>query len=133
MKTTDQWLALPDDKLALELGRVFTPGPWKHCLSQNDSAGVTIRCCSKCDKQWYVDEFPKRKPCFFPNPIKLDWNTAMEWRDKIFAGRYSTEFATRLLEVFGGGIEGDIDECFAKATCRDYLITAAMAVERNKE
>ena len=81
-KTPEKWLALPDDKLATELGRAFTKGPWKHCLSQNDSAGVTIRCCSKCDKQWYVDDFPERKPCSVPDPIKLDWNTAKYWQRK---------------------------------------------------
>ena len=69
--------------------------------------------------------------CLVPDPIKIEgleaWGVAMEWRDKIMAGKDSTVFANNLLDVFGGGTEGDIDECFAFAQPKHYLIAAALA------
>ncbi len=116
MRTPEEWLALDDDELGLELAKVFTPGPWKHRWHRKPRG---FRKCTKCEmrhRDW------KDELCPVLDPITIDWNTAMEWRDKVMAGKDSTIFANNLLAVFGGGVEGDIDECFAFAEPKHYLI-----------
>jgi len=91
-KTVEQWLALGDD-LPVELAKVFTPGPWKHGKMVKESGGLrhesftglcSLDVCPKCDKDW---EWCEVHPCSVPDPIDIkDWNTAMEWREKIVNG-----------------------------------------------
>ena len=105
-RTTEQWLGL-DDKLAVELAKVFTPGPWKHDWEFfdkfDDIENIKIHAIYSCDKCGHTEtltthrgllpfsnslrrnarrkELKKRndcKPCSVPDPITIDWNTAME-------------------------------------------------------
>ena len=132
-KTVEQWLALGDD-LPVELARVFTPGPWKHDW---DACGHNAHNkCQKCGKAWASSNnaIKRNFSCPIPGPIDIkDWKVAMEWRDKAVKDKDPTMFTGILLECFGGGIEGDIDACFANAQPKHYLIAAAMAAERSKE
>ncbi len=79
-RTPEQWLALGDN-LAAELAKVLTPGPWEH---KSNELGDTIR-CNKCFAECDEDSSDCAyhfHPCLVPDPIVIDWNTAMEWRDK---------------------------------------------------
>lgn len=75
-RTPKQWLALGDKlglELAMELAMVLTDGPWEHCCKD-----VANGVCNKCSKP-----YSQTGECPVPDPITIDWNAAMEWRDKI--------------------------------------------------
>ena len=118
MNNAEQLLALPEPELIRIASEKFVPKPWKHNIT-----GPGRRYCHKCEMYGCTGPCPVPDP----DPIKLDGNTAMALRDKAVAGKDSTAFSNYLLEVFGGGIEGDIDECFAKAQPRHYIIAAILA------
>ena len=136
-RTVQQWLALDD--LPTELARVLTPGPWEH---RNGGHGGEIRCnkCfAKCDEQDNKCEY-HFKPCLVPDPITIDWNTAMEWfrkyrpdyaifRDIYMAMHKSAEPWHIYLHTVWKWIA---NMCEVKEA-RIRLIAAAMAAERKEE
>ena len=71
MRTAKEWLAFGDE-LAVKLAEVFMPGPWKH-----NGANVVNGVCDKCGKSYL-----RAASCPVPDPIVIDWNTAMEWKDR---------------------------------------------------
>ncbi len=73
--TTKELLALSDDELALELAKVLVP--WKHKDSRYDPVLQHGFYCTKCHKD--LSNGVIQTHCPVPDPIKLDWNTAIEW------------------------------------------------------
>ncbi len=114
--TAKEWLEVPDQDLPVKLAEVLAPGPWKHDMDSR-RAGV----CHKC----------KRLPdgyCPVPDPITIDWNTAMEWFRKV------TKDEKMLSEVMDTITEkGDWSWFWIyHAQPKHYLIAAAMAAEGSK-
>lgn len=76
---TEQWLALGDE-LGVELAKVQAPGPWKHEPMKN--SGICKKCGARpviwCEGKPFYDN----DSCEPPDPIVIDWNTAMEWYRK---------------------------------------------------
>ena len=124
MPTVEQYLAMTDEKLALEAAEVLTPGPWKHKWA----AGGCFTFCKKC--QCNMIDKPRESPCTVPDRIKLDWNTAMEWRDKVNPIRWFKALVEIWLEETKEEVFCERDVLF-DAQPRHYLIAAAMA-EGNK-
>ncbi len=121
MRTAQQWLDLPKDERALELGRVLVPEPWKHGeleLSYQDED--QFLCCAKCgDKIYQVWEgghagvkrlAPKIDNCSVPDPIKTEgpeaWGVAMEWFRKA-ATEYPEKLTNAIVEIFLHEIDDD--------------------------
>ena len=147
MRTAQQWLGLPKDERALELGRVLTPEPWKHGeleLSYQDED--QFLCCAKCDDKIYqvwegghagVKRLaPRPDSCSVPDRITIDSNTAMKERDKATSGM-TTAFTSIMYEIWNECVYGDsmeFEEWLAEhAQPEHYLIAAAMAAERKEE
>ena len=124
-RTPEQWLACGDD-LPLELAKVLAPKPWKHSHVIDDDE----KYCGKCG----FSDSQQQPYCSVPDPIKIDWNTAMEWRDKV-----PLDSLPLFLEAMESLWRAEkIVVCFEDwAVCRaqpkHYLIAAAMAGERSKE
>ncbi len=74
-RTVQQWLALDDDELIRELSKM-QPTPWKHDWISDS----IVTYCSRC--RGHLDDVTTPEFCSVPDPITIDWNTAMEWRDK---------------------------------------------------
>ena len=142
-KTGEQWLALGDD-LGVELGRVFTPGPWKHDLVIGGDSFEHYR-CTRCHAsilqkhiQVATEEYywaPGHKgtritggDCSDTNRITIDWNTAMEWFRNV------TKDEKMLSEVMNAVAEKKDWSWWwiYHAQPKHYLIAAAMAVEREE-
>ena len=85
-RTAEQWLEIPDTELGGKLAETFF-GLNHDWVINKDHA----RLCSKCGVGYAVSF-----PCV-PDPIKIDWNTAMEWRDKIIDGRRLEELKGDIL------------------------------------
>ena len=70
MATLEEWLQLDDETLALELGKVLTPGPWKHELYWNGTR--QIHECLKCKNDIPSTVAPTASfiNCSVPDPIK---------------------------------------------------------------
>ncbi len=126
-RTTQDWLALPEDKLGRALGEALTPGPWKHdLLPEHPTIGMPS-CCSKCR-----EVSPICGPCPAPDPIDIkDWNVAMAWRDKAD----KTNFLSALELVWDNIRPGYFSWCNVAMDSQPehYLIAAALAVERKEE
>ncbi len=125
-RTPEQWLGLGDE-FGVELAKVLTPGPYSHAIGHY---GEWI--CVKCRTTFPSDENIPRT-CPVPDPITIDWNMAMKWRDK--TGYLDFEYW--LNEVWKPLT--DFDDCFydsydlwkdTKAQPKHYLIAAAMAAEK---
>lgn len=115
----------PASDLAIELGRVFTPEPWKHC-GMNIVPGICNRCGNK---------YSPATSCTIPNPIKIDWNTTMEWRDNTVKAFGRDVWLNALREVIAEDEEQTsclFAGCLVSAQPKHYLIAAAMVVEGAK-
>ena len=137
----EQWLAYGDD-LPVKLAEVVTPGPWKHEVEEIRRGAVPtpLKKCRKCGQCYPT----RHSSCPVRDPIKLDWNTAMKWRDwcvkkygatklreamsKVAMYQTSTEPATTHLQILFGANWFSV-----YAQPKDCLIAAAMAAERSKE
>ncbi len=132
--TPEQWLQLTDDKLALELVRVLTPGPWKHD-AEIDRYGFGD--CRKCSDRLGQKRSPEH--CPVPDPITIDWNTAMEWRDKVQDGYLQLAMievwnCTQEPKRVAGKCEDGLVRWLTNLTQpKHYLIAAALVAERNEE
>jgi len=132
--TPEQWLQIPDDKLGVELAKVLVKKPWKH---QEKNGAYPNRECVKCGKKatYHVNCEPYDKSsCPVRDPIKIDWNTAMEWRDKVpldslplFLEAMETMWRLEKIVVCFE------DWAICRASPKHYLIAAAMAAEGAKE
>lgn len=139
-KTAEQWLNVP--KLPTELGRVLVPGPWVHSIYCNYQRPESSLICTKCKTvvtkttSKYVKGVPGRwvlfsdEPCSVPGPITIDWNTAMEWRDKADG----IDFINAMYKVYEALDSWKIEDpvgvwAFACAQPKHYLIAAAMSME----
>ena len=78
-RTAQQWLALDDDELIRELSKM-QPGPWKHDVEEirRGSMPTPLKKCRKCGAFYPI----RHSSCPVPDPITIDWNTAMEWQRK---------------------------------------------------
>ncbi len=139
-RTAQQWLTLGDD-LAVELAKVFTPGPRKHDFPEMRDLyrPFIINAygpCRKC-RRHRMDEFTN---CHLPDRIKIDWNTAMEWFRKVPL----LNIINILAEVSNAAIDdvedwqadeqGEVNLWFLiYAQPKHYLIAAAMAAGRGEE
>ena len=77
MRTATEWFEVYEaGDLPVEAAKVWTPREWEHKVGHY---GEWI--CVKCRKTFRSD---KNIPCTcsVPDPIVIDWNTAMEWRDR---------------------------------------------------
>ncbi len=124
----------PAFDLGTELAKVLTPGDeWKHdLLPEHPSAGM-VSCCSKCR-----EVSPICGPCPVPDPITIDWNTAMEYRDigqkivdnlyDVFLSLKTEDFRHVQHRILG------FETWFKFAVQpKHYLIAAALAAERKEE
>jgi hypothetical protein len=118
-RTAKEWLALGDE-LGVELAKVLTPGPWKHDWGNKSR-------CANCARYWPEDI---DSPCPVPDPITIDWNTAMEW----FRKTPLLCQAVAMKCIYYVVMEGDADELsemylwwLTFAQPKHYLIAAAMA------
>jgi len=83
--TAKEWLEVPEAELPVKLAEVLTPGPVEHEweLRIMGTEGSQSYECMRCetvfhfpDRRAYLKELPC---CPIPDPVKIDWNTAMEW------------------------------------------------------
>ena len=142
-RTVEEWLAYGDD-LPLKLAEVFTLGPHSH-----DFYGGKDEPSEKCLK-CNLDEDTVECFCSVPDPITIDWSTAMKWF-RNGCDDHPEEVMEAVVSVFLHGIDdgcGNADRAvsFGKrklevdaiawfvfyAQPKDYLRAAAMAVERSK-
>lgn len=127
-KTAGQWLAIPDDKLPTAFGEVLTPGPWKH---DADMDRYGFGDCKKCGDRLGQKRSPEH--CPVPDPIKIDWETAMEWFRK------SHECYGHLREIYFIICQEAVNRSTSpwwmlyESQPKHYLIAAAMAAERKEE
>ncbi len=118
MRTAEEWLAIPEDKLGVELAKLRTPGPWKHS-TPNRSGGRCYKCGTITD-DW--DSAIEGSGCPVPDAINInDWNVAMEWF------RQHNPSRTILRQVCGPHPIDCITWFLAIAQPKHYLIAAAMA------
>ena len=134
-RTAEQWLTLDD--LPTELARVFTPGNGVHQYKQIEFRQPTIGIrykCVRCNKEWNSAELPHGfVACSVPNPITIDWNTAMEWRDKVHAIRWDDAMYVIYRAASHASVWRYSDWLRRHAQPKHYLIAAAMAAERKEE
>ncbi len=152
--TPQEWLAIPEDKLPTALAEVFTPRPWKHNLYSRGCGTDIDVICQKCDGgvHTFVARYEQGVPgrtvyssdesCPVPDPITIDWNTAMEWRDKMWIGRSSLETMDSILRcIVVASVEAKAwynaqdDSIISawwirQAQPKHYLIAAALAAEK---
>lgn len=121
-RTVDQWLAIPEDDLPTELGRL-TPGPWVHRWRYNR--------CKKCNVTLKEGQF---KCCSVPDPIDIkDWNVATKWARKHF-GEGLLLYMKQMWEWSGYELEMSFPHwLLAKAQPKHYLIAAAMARAKERK
>lgn len=128
-KTAQQWLALPDKDLPVELGRVLTPKEeWKHRWHKYPRG---FRKCTKCEMK---HRYCKDDSCSVPDPVTIDWNTAIGIYRQLGPQRVDM-YLHRIWEVL---IEIPISKNYMSyemwkdedAQPKHYLIAAAMAVAR---
>ncbi len=127
-RTPEQWLACGDD-LPLELAKVLAPKPWKHSHVIDDDE----KYCGKCG----FSDSQQQPYCSVPDPIKIDWNTAMKWRDEACCTATGLELVYQAMVDICE--EEPIDYLtddngfdmwlFKIAQPKHYLIVAAMAAE----
>ncbi len=153
-RTAAEWLKIPKDELGVKLAEVLKVS--KHNWLEpavyhgpEDPLGF-VKKCQKCGHVYTIAE--ASIPCPVPDPIKLDWNTAMEWFRKT-ATDYQERLTGAVVEIFlyeiddGNGnadrmvgllkkkqLEANAIAWFTfYAQPHHYLIAAAMAAEGAKE
>ncbi len=116
-RTAAEWLQIPEDKLGVKLAEVLTPGPWKHGACMGPVAK-----CTKCGEvYWDNGKFVgKGKSCSVPDPITIDWNTAMAWFRK------AKPLASVLRSLCGPSWISETNWMLTEAQPKHYLIAAAM-------
>ena len=122
MRTAKEWLAVPEDELGVELAKVLTPGPWKHKWVSGEQ-GKQV--CKKCHTRYSLQAV--KDSCPVPDPIKVDWNVAMEWF------RESKPLKSILRSLCGPSWASATSWMLVEAQPHHYLIAAAMAAERTEE
>ena len=141
MKTVEQWFEVPGQDLPVKLAEVLTPETGIHQYAKikfsQPTIGIRYRCV-RCKEQWDSKDLPHGSvPCPVPDPITIDWNTAMEvYRD---VGPQRAD--TYLHQVWEMLIESPVDVNYMsyemwkdeEAQPKHYLRAAAMAAERAKK
>ena len=134
-RTPEQWLALDD--LPTELAKALTPGPWKHGWVLHQDPVNNWSKCSKCDATMTGVGNNLVLPCPVPDPIKIDWNTAMKW----FRKAPKTDGTIKIMHkvyrwATGGRATLDLTVLawlLEQADAKMLLIIAAMAADRKEE
>lgn len=88
--------------LAVTVFKDLFPDAWKH-----DIKTIKAKCfdlkhtkqCSKCKKQWFVDDWPEREKCTIPDPMPITWDNAMMLFRAVFESD-PTATAQALMEVY---------------------------------
>ncbi len=141
-RPVEEWLALDDDELIRELSKM-QPKPWKHeRYTIKHAPGFDAEyACIKCGFAYspgpdggYWEEGPD---CSVPDPLTIDWNTAMETYREIGPQRADT-YLHQVWEIL---IEAPVDvnymsyEMWKDEECqpKHYLSAAAMAAGRKEE
>lgn len=124
--TVEQWLAISEQVLPGKLAQALTPEKpgehdWEYC-DDKEWAWTCLRCGAI-----FKDECDVDNDCPVPDPIKIDWNTAMEYRQGLYTAVINEIWQQEDMN-FGMWKWWAI---FAQP--RHYLIAAAMATERAKE
>lgn len=128
MRTAPDWLAIPEDELGVKLAKVLNKKPWEHDWFDN----LRVPKCSKCGCD--ADSKTRTTFCSVPDRIKLDWKTAMEWRDKTVEICGEDVFWCELENVIYQDKYEDSDVAMVTvAQPKHYLIAAAMVVGRKEE
>ena len=100
-RTPEQWLGLPEQDLPTELAKALAPGPWKHGYqnwTRHSEHGLILhdRCCPKCGlcisvdifrdrtSPWMISVGPTKTPCSVPDPITIDYSTAIPMLRKVW-------------------------------------------------
>ncbi len=129
MRTPEEWLAL-GDKLEIELGKMLTPGPWKHSLGRRGSI------CNRCHNPKFGRINGKKTllHCTVPDPITIDWNTAKLIQGRFSAEKFDLSFSKVIIAAFRGNTVNQYTHyAIHRASARHYLIAAAMTAERSKK
>ena len=146
-KTPEQWLALGDD-LPLELAKLFTPRPWAHNLVLHGSYDLARWVCKKCKQSFKMNEVKSanytgsagydwckgatEKPCSVPDPITIDWNTAMERFRAMRKTKYTIKAMHRIYRL-ETGVRATLDrtllEWFLFTASKEALLIAAAIAE----
>jgi len=81
-KTVEQWLKEKD--LPTELGRVLAPGKhiWEESAMKVEGLCNLKYRCKKCFMRVAESAKAAHENDCRVDPITIDWNTAMEWRDE---------------------------------------------------
>lgn len=129
--TVIEWLSLDDNLLGVELGKILTPGPWKHNVEPISSQHVK---CNKCRKTICVTgqkwDFPNSQPCPIPDAIDInDWGLAKAEQAKCDGQAFYDTLRTVI------AAEGEVGEnaiymgywIVTHAQPKHYLIAAALA------
>ena len=150
-RTTQDWLAMPKDKLGRALGEALTPEPWKHELHVGGRSHKHYH-CSRCGEDILQSDIQvETEPyhwapghsalrifggdCSVPDLIDIkDWNVAMAWRDKIFGtDQQSCEMLGAIMDIETESRAWDIADVLRwwtrHAQPKHYLIAAALAKE----
>ena len=124
-RTPEQWLAVPKDKLGLELGKVL---PRRH--TEKPEAYPNRECVVCGRKATYLINCKEYDMSECHGPIKIDWNTAMEWRDKTPDAQYQLAMVEvwRQRQAPGDRCTDDFARWLANLIQpEDCLIAAALA------
>ena len=134
-RTAHDWLALPEDKLGRALGEALTPR--KH--DWNEDVMVVPGLCNlrfRCNRCFMrIADSVKAQHIYdcTPDPIVIDWNVAMAWRDKVIV--VDGYFYGHIAKV-SDAEDHHLDTGYWIATYaqpKHYLIAAARAAEGAKE
>lgn len=141
-RTVTEWLALSDE-LGKKLAEVLTPGPWKHYIKPIIDPEYSYGCtkCEKKNKSYARLAFTA--DCSVPDPITIDWNTAMEWRDKTVRKYGAKEFRRAMSRTVMCQVNTEpktvhLQVLFGAnwfsvyAQPKHYLIAAAMSKDKNE-
>lgn len=144
MRKVEEWLALGDE-LGSKAAEILVPKPWKHDIKEIESKAEIldkVKCCRKCKKQWFVDDWPEREhACSVPARIDVnDRNAAIRLIRKLFTTpKQQSDFLTELVDVCE---EAPIDYLTSEpdfmvwllfvADAREIIVAACMAKENKK-
>ena len=128
MRTLEQWLALLDDELCIEAAKLLSPKPWKH-TEPSYRRQYPNKICQKCGRKftYHIDasEF-HRTTCPIPDPIALDWNTAIQlFKDTAGSVQSLYEVYIRI----GGGFVRTVTWIKAYAKPEHFIVAACIAKE----
>ena len=123
--TVEEWLALSEQDLPVKLAEVLMTDHRMYARKFRTDK-ETVWCCHNCAGEWVENQ--EGKPCPVPvsDPITIDWDTAMEYRQKLYTAVIN-EIWQQENEHFGMWKWWAI---FARP--KHYLIAAAMAIEGAK-